>query len=253
MQRSPSPSSGSPTRPSCFSYRLLHRPDRRIAEMADGDLVVAAARNNAEWCDAFCRTHGVVGRFRARFWSSAERTPPFYPDAVTLVADVAVEDVLGCVDAGPGCSVKDSFACLELAPHGFRALFRAEWIARRAGPGSPASGWSAVTTDAQLREWEASWRGAPDASQFFRPALLQDDRIAALAGRDGGRIVAGAIANRSAAVVGLSNVFAPPGQLDAAFAAGADAAEAIWGRVPIVGYESGDALGAAHAAGFESI
>jgi hypothetical protein len=52
------------------------------------DLVRIAARNNAGWCDAFCRTRGVVGHFGEDAWSSAERTPPLYPDAVTLVPGV---------------------------------------------------------------------------------------------------------------------------------------------------------------------
>jgi len=40
----------------------------------------------AEWCDALCRTHGIAGQFGMDFWSSSRRTPPYYPDAVTLSA-----------------------------------------------------------------------------------------------------------------------------------------------------------------------
>lgn len=47
-------------------------------------LVRAAARNNAEWCAAMCRAHGVAGEFGADAWAAAVRTPPYYPDAVTL-------------------------------------------------------------------------------------------------------------------------------------------------------------------------
>ena len=222
-------------------------PDRSLAH--------AAAQNNAEWCDAFSRTHGIAGRFHAAFWSSPLRTPPYYPDAVTLGPDVAVEHLLSVIDVGEGCTVKDSFACLDLGAAAFRPLFRAEWVARQPVKGRRAAprGWSALTTEAQLRGWEASWGEVPGGSGFFRPALLEDETIAVLAGYESDRIVAGAIANRSATVIGLSNVFDTAGDLDSAWAAGAAAAATLWGDLPTVGYDSGDALHAAHEAGFESI
>jgi hypothetical protein len=78
------------------------------------DVVRVAARNNAEWCDAFCRTHGIAGRFERTLGASAERTPPFDPDAVTLLPGSDAESVLSRVDASAGCSIKDRFA-LEAA------------------------------------------------------------------------------------------------------------------------------------------
>lgn len=218
-------------------------------------LTRAAARNNAEWCHAFSRTHGIDGRFHAAFWSSPVRTPPYYPDAVTLRPKITVQDVLSRIDWGEGCSVKDSFACLDLGAPGFRPLFRAEWVVRQPAEGRLAArrGWSAVTTEAQLREWEASWGEVPGGSGFFRPALLTNETIAVLAAHDGDRVVAGAITNRSATVIGLSNVFDTAGDLDSAWADGAAAAATLWGDMPTVSYDSGDSLDAAHSAGFESI
>ena len=99
--------------------------------------------------------------------------------------------------------MKDSFACLELDAAGFRPLFRAEWIVRHPAEDRRAipHGWSPVSTEVQLRAWEASWGEVPGGSGFFRPALLQDDTIAVLADFDGDRVVAGAVANRSTAVI----------------------------------------------------
>ena len=37
-----------------------------------GDLVVEAARNNAEWCDIVCRAHGLSPRFDAAGWTSEQ-------------------------------------------------------------------------------------------------------------------------------------------------------------------------------------
>lgn len=223
--------------------------------MSGRSLVRAAARNNAEWCHAFSCTHGSIGRFCATYWSSPTRTPPFYPDAVTLSPEATIRQVLSGVERGEGCSVKDSFACLGLGTAGFRPLFRAEWLARAAvgGHTAPPRGWSAVTTETQLREWEMAWGAVPGGSDFFRSALLLDETIVVLAGYRDNRIVAGAIASRSSAVIGLSNVFHTGGDLERAWAAGAASAAALWGTGPTVSYDSGDSLDAAHRAGFESI
>lgn len=88
----------------------------------------AAARNNAEWCDLVCRGHGVTTQLDARLWVARHHSPPYDPDAVTLLPDVTVDEVLSQIDVGDGCSVKDSFAALDLRPAGFRVLFEAEWI-----------------------------------------------------------------------------------------------------------------------------
>ena len=52
------------------------------------DRLVLAARNNALWCDAVARAHGVKATLDDTAWTSPTRTPPYYPDAVTLSPDV---------------------------------------------------------------------------------------------------------------------------------------------------------------------
>jgi hypothetical protein len=223
--------------------------------MSEQPPVSVAAQNNAEWCHLFCRTHGVVGRFQANCWSTPVRTPLYYPDAVTLLSEITIEQVLSGIDTSEGCSVKDSFACLDLAAAGFRPLFRAEWIAREPVEARllPRPSWSALTTEEQLGEWEAAWGELPERSDFFRRSLLEDEAIGVLAGYNGDRIVAGAIANRSSTVIGLSNVFDVAGDLESAWVGGAAAAAFLWGEMPTVSYDSGESLDAAHKAGFESI
>lgn len=222
--------------------------------MTASPLVRAAARNNAEWCDAFCRTYGIVGRFRTDSWSSAIRTPPLYPDAVTLLPEVAVDQLLPGIDTSEGCSVKDSFADLDLTSAGFRPLFRAEWLHRAPrDTGTAGRGWTMLMTEQQLAEWEAAWAGSREPASFFRPALLTVETIGVLARYAGGRIVAGAVANRSATLVGLSNVFDTGGELESAWLGGAAAVAALWGPMPVVGYDSGADLDAARQAGFDGI
>ena len=218
-------------------------------------LIRVAAQNNAEWCDAFCRTHGIVGHFRTDYWFSPARTPRYYPDAVTLLPEITVEQVLFGIDTSEGCSVKDSFAGLDLAAAGFRPLLRADWLTREPAESRVRSArkWSVLTTAEQLREWEAAWAGLGDGAGFFKPSLLRDETIGVLAGYEGDRIVAGAIANRSSTVIGLSNVFDVAGDLESAWVGAAASAAGLWEEMPTVGYDSADSLDAAHAGGFKSI
>ncbi|MFF4319863.1 hypothetical protein [Streptomyces sp. NPDC001568] len=220
-------------------------------------LLLAAARNNADWCDAVSRAHGVPTTFTPAAWSGAVRTPALYPDAVSLTPVATPAEVLAGVDtASPGCSVKDGFAALDLAPAGFEVLFEAWWIHRPAGPAPsrPSAGprWSRVCGPGELADWAAAWGGG-EPSGPFRPELLRPD-VAFLAGRAGGRIVAGAVLNVGGGVVGVSNLFAPdPAGTDSAWAAALDAAAELWPGLPVVGYEHGEDLDAAVRAGFAPI
>ncbi|PWR04945.1 hypothetical protein DKT68_29500 [Micromonospora acroterricola] len=206
------------------------------------DVRGAAARNNAEWCDIVCDSHGLGGRTDADAWSVPRRSPPWYPDAVTLRPGVDADALLARIDAGPGASVKDSFADLDLSGFGFRVLFDAQWISRP--PAGQPSGppLAPVTTPERL----AAWAAAHGGGELFRPALLADPRVRVLARYDErGAVVGGAVVSGDG-VYGVSNVFAGTG----------DPAE-IWHGVlatlppvPLVGYESGPDLAATLGAGF---
>ncbi|MFF5706025.1 hypothetical protein ACFY7H_26630 [Streptomyces sp. NPDC012794] len=217
-----------------------------------GGLLRAAARNNAEWCAAVSR----AGHFRDSLWCSPRRTPPLYPDAVTLAPDATAADVLAGVDtAAPGCSVKDSFAALDLAPAGFEVLFEAQWIHRPAGAAVPEAArggrleWDEVESPAELSAWEAAWDGE-GSTGLFHEGLLREG-IVFLAGRDRARITAGAVVSTGGGAVGVSNVFAhDDADTGAAWAAALDAAARHRPELPVVGYEHGEGLDTAVRAGF---
>lgn len=228
-------------------------------EVNDG-IRLLAALNNAEWCDAVCRAHGLEGSLGEDAWTSARRTPPYYPDAVTLSTEASGEALLTSIDTGaPGCSVKDSFALLDLAPDGFEVLFDAQWIHCPAPAPAPADApapslaWSRVGSADELEAWETAW-GGEESTGLFRPALLTAD-TAFFAGRDpDGRILAGAVANRTGEVVGISNVFTADGTPDDAAWTGSLASIAgLWPGRDIVGYESGDDLDTAVRHGFRPV
>jgi hypothetical protein len=212
--------------------------------------VEIAARNNASWCDTFCRTHDIVGAFGADRWASAVRTPPRYPDAITLTRTAPADELLRCIDTSSGCSVKDSFATLDLAPAGFRVLFDAQWMQHDA-PLPTVGGrdlWSAVTTPADLEIWEGEWSDE-SPSGTFAPALLEIDSVTVFGERDRSGFRSGAIANHDHGVVGVTNFFTD-GDHEPAWARCVATVADAFPNVPIVGYESGAELEAACRRGF---
>jgi hypothetical protein len=220
----------------------------------------AAVRNNAAWCDSVCRSHDIAGTFDERAWRSARRPPPYYPDAITLRHDAVPADFLSVIDlTSPGCSVKDSFATLDLAPDGFTALFTAQWIHRPAGltaPAAPTLGIARVSTPAQLRDWQAAWHDGDPAPDVFRPALLDDPTVRVLALHDGEYLCGGFVLNLGSGLVGLSNLFATGRTgVAAIWAAAITSAAGHFPGLPLVGYEHEDdlALALALASGFTPI
>ncbi|NRQ34598.1 hypothetical protein HII36_22560 [Nonomuraea sp. NN258] len=215
-------------------------------------MLAEAVRNNAEWCEAMCRTHGLPSTFTERAWVSPRRTPVLYPDAVTLSPDATARDVLAGIDDTSGASIKDSYARLDLP--GYDVLFNAQWIHRPAEPpaGSPpgdlraATGdeivWTAVADAAGVAAWQhacfadgpADRTGGPVG--LFRPAIL--DHATLLSGSIGGDVVCGSVLNASGRVVGVSNVFAAGCDLDAAWAGTLAMAHRLFPGRPLVGYES---------------
>jgi len=110
--------------------------------------------------------------------------------------------------------VKDSFKTLSLASNGFTPLFTAQWISCAAVPAESPNHfdgieWQAIGTSDDLADWRLAWGGDDKHTGIFLPALLDDENIHIIAGRRDGSIVAGAIANFAADVVGISNVFVP--------------------------------------------
>jgi hypothetical protein len=204
-----------------------------------GELMIAAAvRNNIEWCEAMCRAHGIAGGADDDAWVWPVRTPPYYPDAVTLRPSASAAALLARIDAGPGCSIKDSFATLDVP--GFEVIIEASWMYRPAGPARGAE-WSTVIAS-DLPEWERAW-GEPLG--LFVPALLAEAQF--LAARSGGRIVAGAIVSSSGDVVGISNVFGGD------WAGAVATATRLYPGLALVGYAAGNDLAAARRQGFRVI
>jgi hypothetical protein len=217
-----------------------------------------AAANNAGWCDLVCRSHGLDPALDRDAWTSRMRTPPLYPDAVTLAGDVSVPGLLARVDAAAGCSIKDSFASLDLSAVGFRVLFEAEWIVRPPSATSSAAApagvaaWEVVRAPDVFVAWERAWRGDDGPVGVLRADLLGHPSVTVLAARDGDRVSAGAVLYRGAGVVGVSNMFTDPDRGRAGWVGCLALVDAVVPGATVVGYEAGDALAAALSAGFRT-
>ena len=213
-----------------------------------------AAANNADWCDLVCRSHGARTRFDDNAWTSETRTPAYYPDAVTLVPNPSVPDLMARIDVSTGCSIKDSFASLDLTADGFRVLFDAQWMVRESAarrPSVASENWELVHTPGELATWEQAWRGVDGPEGIFTRELLDHDSVVVVASIADERVVAGAVLYRGATVVGISNFFADPGLVPAGWSGCLAFADSLFPGSTFVGYESGGALVAARRHGFQ--
>ncbi len=230
--------------------------------------VEQAARNNAIWCDTICRTHRVPGEFHDFLWLNRHQVPRFYPNAVTLSKTHGVTEQLRHIQAlmaekiPGGFAVKDSFCRLDLAPLDFRLLFEAVWLWRPASLSTPERAiagmrWVIVKEAPELTRWEAAWNGLPAAepsalpARIFLPTLLDNKAIVFIAAYQDEQIVAGAIANRTEEVVGLSNVFVLKNDAPRFWAGCVTAALEVFPGLPLVTYGSGSELEIALTLGFE--
>lgn len=221
------------------------------------DLVRAAARNNAEWCDIACGLHGIGSGFRGDIWAAERRPPPHFPDAVTLDPTVSGKSVLAQIDTTtPGCSVKGQLCVSRFGAPRVPCPFDAQWLHRPAGapPEISAVGprWTRIRHANALRGWEQSWSGGDVPVGLFPAPMLRVEAVAVLGAYRGDRIVAGAIANRSASVVGVSNLFTVDGDLDNAWPACLVALVEYFPDLSLVAYEHGNGLAAALRHGFEA-
>lgn len=215
-----------------------------------------AAINNAEWCGAVCKSHGIDGESDDRLWTSRTRTPPLYPDAVTFVRNPPLADLFARIDLSHGCSIKDSFASLDLTGHGFRLLFEAQWIARAPAETRTVTadfGWEVVTDVVGFAAWERAWRGTNGPTGILRPSLLGRPEATFVAAKIDDHIVAGAVFNRSAAALGISNFFAEASITSECWQGCMELATVLFPETLLVGYESGRLLDVAQTHGFDAV
>jgi hypothetical protein len=202
-----------------------------------------AVRQNAAWCDLVCRAHGRSTTWTDDVWSCSTRSPDLHPDAVTLRAEVDVVELLTSIDQSTGCSVKDSYATLDLTPFGFHVLFDATWVAARAtGEGGA---WRPMATAAELAAWQSSWVTAGGVMGVLDPVRLASDDVTFVGEIVGGEVRAGAALHTFEGVIGVGNTFGLEPWRHVLACVAPDAT--------VVGYERGDDLVGALSAGASAV
>lgn len=210
------------------------------------------ARNNADWYQAMFELHGL--RYRRTglgFWA-VDPPPPYHSHLVTLDPDPSPEllELITVESIRPGFGLKDSFTALDLDWLGLVEHVTATWVWADDPPGNDTAGWSRLTSGEELVRWERAWKagGSPSGRRQFPEAILDRPDVTIWGRSSGDGFDAGAIANRSEDCVGMSNVFG-----HAAIDAAATLCAELGAGLPVVGYEHGDALDEAMAAGFEPV
>jgi hypothetical protein len=205
---------------------------------------------NVAWYNDIFALHGIASRLEHGLWRSLAAPPPLHSDAVVVEPGVPLDRVMAVLAGRHHAGFKDSFSVLDASGSGMEVLFSATWIHRAAvrRAGSPPPDWSILATAAELAEWTAGH----DTTEVLIPSVLDRAQVAVLARRLDGDIVAGAVARLGTGVVDVSNVHAAPGQA-VDWTELVSAIDARFPRRDIVGYERGDDLEAALAAGFEPV
>ena len=135
--------------------------------------------NSVHWYDAIFRTHGLSGTIADGMWTSLDRPPPYYSNAITLTSSEIGRRSRRCKvwsRAGPAvvregqllrCSISRRWAFGRCSMRNGSGPTTRPWPTPERG----ASGWRPVTTPTELERWEAAWsaNGSPTDRPVFMP------------------------------------------------------------------------------------
>jgi hypothetical protein len=206
----------------------------------------AAVEASRQWYDDVFALHEIPVLVEDGLWSALGPPLTWHSAAKTLEPGVESGRVLRAVAALEHCAVADSFADLDLAPHGFEVLIEATWLHRPPDDGAGAwpDGWWVVAGPDDLSEWVT----AHDYAGVLTPAVLAHPRIRVLGCRRDGRLVGGAVTHDGDGALGLSNGWGS-GELTASTDVLAAVSALHSGRA-MVDYAGGEERDAMVAAGF---
>jgi hypothetical protein len=172
-----------------------------------------------------------------------------------MIPSPRVPDLLSRIDALSGCTIKDSFASLDLTADGFNVLFDAQWIT---SPADPDSEWSVPPDWVQIADpdgfglWEEAWCHPDGPRDILLPELLSLG-VVVLGRIENDRVIAGGIVSGNAGVAGLSNVFSGVGHESETWLALAQSARAFFPGLRLISYERGEELTHAQSSGFQTV
>lgn len=219
---------------------------------------VVAANNNADLYEAMFSSQGLNYKRLPFAFVGSDSPPPYYSN-LTALSPNHVDDIVLQINAlvkqfDGAIILKDSFCQLNIEANGFDILFGASWIWRKPDTQTTSSNWQPVKNEADLLLWEKAWKksGSATQSRMFNVEMLERPEIFFLGHENHGEFEAGCIANKSGDCIGISNIFSRSPS-DFVFAQAAAAVASISPHMPIVGYESGEALDYAQMTGFSTV
>lgn len=210
-----------------------------------------AASNNADLCAAIMAANGLRTERDSLAYFCIDMPLPFYPKIVTLEPTAASE--LNARISGHS-GIKDSFSCLDETALGLRVAFEASWIWSGVQSQKLPTQWGRIDSPNGLLRWHAAWNCNNESDQvIFPPQCLNDPNLFFLARLSGANIEAGCLANLSADVIGMSNVFTTQESDERLYSDALAAVSSVGEGLPVAGYEQGDDLNCACAAGFQVV
>ncbi|MDW0118643.1 hypothetical protein QTL97_17090 [Sporosarcina thermotolerans] len=207
-----------------------------------------AVENNIAWCKLICEAYGKRSDTTEKVWALTSEAPTYYPELITMNRKTKDTDILEFLNLNHISSVKDSYATLQLASYGYQMLFEAEWICyptlNEYKPDQYE--WNIVRTEKEFEHWK-NLTGLEIPSR-----LLEIDGVNFFF-IDCPSKFAAFIVNKAANVIGISNVFSSDMDITGLWRSIPQAVSKEFPGVPLVGYEQGESLSAAHASGWTSI
>ncbi len=210
-----------------------------------------AAGNNADLCAAIMAANGLRTERDDLAYYCVDTPPPYYPKLVTLKPMVASE-LIARISGLSG--IKDSFSSLDESALGLRVAFEASWIWSDAQSRELPTQWVRIDSPSGLLRWHKAWNGNNESDHVVFPSqCLNDSNLFFLARISGTNIEAGCLANLSTDVIGMSNVFSTQASDRSIYSEALAAVSSVGGGLPVAGYEQGDDLTCACAAGFQVV
>ncbi len=128
------------------------------------------------------KLHGVSFDLHNAWWQSIEPMPTFFPNTITLSADLKSDSLLQALPTQGTHFIKDSFANLALEEQSFIKLFEAQWYMASPTqetftPFASNLKINEATDSESLSDWEQAWRGEENFAAIFTPSFLENDTV----------------------------------------------------------------------------
>lgn len=179
-------------------------------------ILLKAVQNNADWCDAVARAHGLRPKTLGGLWYCAQPMPIFFPNIMTLSPgsfNAATFNDLMSTQISRWC-IRDSFADSQRNPHPFQQLFTAHWYfcesQTEVREPSRLEPLHQVQSEEELTQWIDSWGRSVDDEIRLPPEILDEGRARFVWLGENHPAQCGASLFFSQNVIGLTHLFGDP-------------------------------------------